>query len=81
MVDKLDNKSLKMQSVYKQCYKQNCLNLKPTEQGGNALEINQKEVFVKSDDSTITEYNQCVESCQQDLRDFRFQTEFQMREF
>ena len=84
MIVKLDQKAAGMQQLYQTCFDSKCKGLKP-QLGNDVLAINDEEVFIKSGASDYVErveaYNSCVQDCQKDLRSFRYDTEFQMREF
>lgn len=46
------------------------------------MAISDTEVFAKEEYcNKIEEYNTCVDTCQKDLKQFRYDCEFQMREF
>lgn len=40
------------------------------------------QVFIHEDNEKISkDYNSCIESCSKDIKEIRFELEFQMREF
>ena len=51
---------------------------------GNVMELEEGKIFIdKSDENKqlVNDYNNCVTECEKPLRDLRFKTEFETREF
>ena len=89
MMSTLDTKAEMLQQHYDSCYSKNCLDMvspvfQQMYEKGTVMELGNDEVFIEKTEENrllVDTYNNCVTACEKPIRDLRFTTEFQVREF